>query len=348
MKKKTYFLSTITYVLIIGFLLTGCAQKIELKAIKSAKVTDSSIKNIGVSSFKNDFVSQSVQIDSAISNVRVNDKKYFTLVDKKHINKILQEQKLNDSGLVNLINTNISNGLSQIETLVVGAVIVDDLSTSFFKESRTDYDRCIKTYTSKGKTYCEQYRKYNVSCQSNKYNIKTKIKLIKVNDAKIIFADTYTASSKYKHCSDDNYTLPNQKTENSRLAQTIANKLVKDIAPSYVYFTVTLLDDIDVNLTEKQEILFENALEMIEYKRINKANQFLVDLNKQLNSKSYVVLYNLAITEESLGNIEKAYVLLKLAEDISLKTEGIVEEIVMYIYEIENNLSEKIKVKKQL
>ena len=335
-------------ILTIMFLFIGCSQKVQIKALKAAKITNKSIKNIAVLSFRNDEISQSIQINSAISNVNVNNKKYFTLVDKKDIDKILKEQKLNDSGLVNIFKNSSSNGLSQIETLVMGEVMVDDMTRTFFQESRTDYNRCIKTYKSKGEEYCSKYRKYKVPCQANTYNVKTEVKLIQVNNGKTIFTNTYAKSSKYKHCSDDAYTLPNKTTENNRLAYNIAHDLVKDIAPSYVYFSITLLEDIDIDLTNTQEILFENALEMIQYKRINKANKMLLELNKQLASRSYVVLYNLAITEESLGNITRAYEFLKEAEDVSLQSQGVVEEIIIYVKKIEQNLSEKRKVNKQL
>jgi len=348
MLKNKNFLKNYITIMMISLIFTGCAQKVQIKAIKSAKITNNSIKNIGVASFENDNISQSIQVNSAISNVQINNKKYFNLVDKKNIDLILNEQKLNDSGLVNLIHNTQTNGLSQIETLVVGKVLLNNLTKSYFYENRTDYETCVKTYTSKGKTYCEQYRRFNISCQANKYTVKTKIKLIQVNNAEILFADTYDVSSRHKHCSDDTHILPTRKIENTKLAKIIANQLIKDIAPSYVYFSIELLDDVDIDMTDKQETLFENALEMIKYKRIQKANQMLHNLNTQLKSKSYVVLYNLALTEESLGDINQAYQFLKKAEDISLKTDGIIEEIVIYMKKMQENLSEKSNANKQL
>ena len=341
-------MKNIICIITIMFLFIGCSQKVQIKAVKAAKITNKSIKNIGVLSFRNDKISQSIQINSAISNVKINNKKYFTLVDKNDIDSILEEQKLNDSGLVNSIKNSSINGLSQIQTLVMGEVIANDMTSSIFQELRTDYDTCLKTYQSKGNTYCSKYKKYKVACQSNTYDVKTNIKLIQVNNGKTIFSNTYAKTSHYKHCSDDSYTLPNKTTENSRLAYEIADDLVKDIAPSYIYFSITLLEDIDIDLTDKQEVLFQNSLEMIEYKRINKANKMLSKLNRELHSKSYVVLYNLAITEEILGNIKQAYEFLKQAEDISLESEGVVEEIVLYMKKTEQNLSEKRKVNKQL
>lgn len=331
-----------------SLLLGGCSQKITIKAIKSAKVTDSSIKNIGVAPFENDNIAQSSQIDSAISNVKLKGKKYFNLIDRKNIDKVMSEKKLNDSGLVDLIKDDSSTGLVQMETLLTGKVNVSDISSSSFQEERTDYNTCIQSYVRKGERYCSKYRKYNVSCKANIYNVKTKVKLIKVSDSTTIFTQTYLASRKYKHCTDDKEVLPTKKDANTKLAQEIANKLIVDIAPSYIYFTVKLLDDLDIDVTSKQEAKFEIALKMIDLKRIQKAHDILDKLNNQLKSKSYIVLYNLSITEESLGDVKRAYKLIQKAENISLETEGVVEEIAIAMSRIKKNLAEKNKADKQL
>ena len=347
MKEERLKLLTVSTVLLV-MLFGGCAQKTTVKAIKAAKVTDSSIKNIGVVPFENDDISQSSQIDSSISNVEIKGKKYFTLVDRDNLTKVMGEKKLNDSGLVDLIKENSTKGLAQMETLVVGNININNISSSTFKEQRTDYDTCIQTYTYKGKTYCKKYRKYNVNCKANIHNVKTKVKLIKISDSKTIFTDTYDASAKYKHCEDDSRVLPSKQEANSKLAGVIADKLIKDIAPSYIYFRVTLLDDLDVELTDAQEKIFENSLDMIKHQRIEKANKMLSKLNEQLNSSSYVVLYNLSVTEESLGNIQKALELLTKSEELALEKEGVIEEITVAVTRMKNNLKEQLKVNKQL
>lgn len=101
-------MQNISKILIGGILLiffgSGCAQKIQLKAIKSAEISDGAIKNIGVLPFANDTISQSVKIDSALNHATINGEKYFNVIDRVHLEKIMVEKKLNDSGLVDLIN----------------------------------------------------------------------------------------------------------------------------------------------------------------------------------------------------------------------------------------------------
>lgn len=335
---------TFSIIIIIALFINGCSQKTQIKAIKSGKILDNNIKYIGVSNFKNDNVSQSSQIDSAISSVSINGKKYFNLVDRKNIKKVMSEKRLNDSGLVDLVNSNSSTGLTQMKSLVTGDININSISTLKFQEERTDFTTCIESYKKKGKTYCKKYKKYQVNCQTNQYNLQTKIKIIKIEYSSTLFAKTYKTKSNYTHCSDDKNILPNKRTENTRLAGIIANKLILDIAPSYIYFNVTLLDDVDIELNDKQKHIFKNALTMIKQKRIKKANQMLSKLNNQLNQKSFVVLYDLAITYESLGDIQKAYQLLEKAENISLESGDMIEEISIAIKRVKKNIVEKQKV----
>jgi len=335
-------------IILISLFISGCSQKTQIKAIKSGKVLDNDIKYIGVSTFKNDNISQSSQIDSAISGVSIQGKKYFNLVDRKNIKKVMSEKSLNDSGLVNLVNNNSTIGLKQMKALVTGDINLNSISSLKFKEERTDFDTCIKTYEKKGKTYCKEYKKYKVNCQSNQYDLQTKVKIIKIEDSSTLFAKTYKESSKHKHCSDDKNILPTKKSENSRLAGVIANRFILDIAPSYRYFNVVLLDDLDIDVTTRQENIFENSLKMIKYKRVKKANEMLLKLNNEVGEKSFVILYNLAIMQESLGNIQKAYQLLEKAENISLEKGDIIEEVSIAIKRVQNNLIEKEKVLKQM
>ncbi|MFA9374340.1 MAG: hypothetical protein ACERKK_09285 [Poseidonibacter sp.] len=338
--------------ILVSFLLlifiTGCAQKTQIRAIKAAQVTDKAIKNIGVLPFKSDYIAQSSQIDSTIANVKINDKNYFNLIDRNNISRIMEEKKLNDSGLVKLIKGNRTEGLAQIETLVTGKVNVSDVATSNYLEGRTDYDTCVRTaYTKKGDAYCAKYRTYNVKCKANTYSVNTKVKLIKVSNSKTIFTKNYSASNKIKKCIDQNIVLPTKRDQNTKLAGYIATQLVKDIAPSYVYFTAELMDEPDIDYTDIQKGLLKTSLVLIENKRLEKAEKLLKKLNKLTNFKSYVALYNYGIVNEALGNVEEALNLFKKAEDISLMTK-VEENIAIAIIRAEKNLIELQKSKKQL
>ncbi len=344
MRKKSFIL----YGVVLALLFAGCAQKTQIKAIKAAKVSDSAIKNIGVMPFANDSVSQSAQIDAAIAGVEIDGSKYFNLVDRENIKKVMEEKKLNESGLVDLVSDDSDMGLMQIQTLVSGRVNASSMATSRYLETRTDYSTCVRSKKTKsGKTVCSQYRKYRVHCQANNYSVSTQVKLVKVSNSSTLFAKTYTASSKKTRCDDSSKVLPTKSQQNTALAGDIAKQVLRDIAPSYVYFSVTLLEDPDLDYSDAQEILLENALELIEQKRVEKARELLQKLNNSLGGQSYVALYNLAVTEEALGHVEEAYHLLQQAEDIALQT-ALVEEISVALERTKRNLNEQRKAQKQL
>ncbi len=327
----------------------GCAQKIQLKALKSAEISDGAIKDIAVLSFTNDTVSQSIKINSALQNLTINGEKYFNVVDRVNLEKIMVEKKLNDSGLVDLIHNDANIGLKEIQTIATGEIALNTVQQSNYLEERTDYQTCTETATDKkGNSYCKKYRKYNMACVVNLYSLTTNVKFIKVADSKIIFARSFSKNSKASHCADDNNVLPSKEAVNTNLANEIADNLIKIIAPSYVYFTVTLLDDEDVDLSREQSKTFQTALKLLKIERIDKANEILKQLNGALKNKSYVVLYNLGVTEEALGSIYEAYELYKKAENIAIEKNEVIEELSTAIRRVKQNITEFEKTNKQL
>ncbi len=333
----------------VVFFSTGCAQKVQVKAIKSAEIYDGAIKNIAVLPFLNDTISQSAKIDSVLENHTIDGEKYFNVIDRVHLEKIIAEKKLNDSGLVDLINNDGSSGLKEIQTLVTGEIALNDLQHSTYLEERIDYDTCIEKATDKkGNSYCKNYRKYNMVCVANLYSLTTNLKFIKVADSKIIFAKSFSKNSKETHCADDNKVLPSKESVNTKLASEIANNLITIIAPSYVYFSVTILDDEDVDFEKDQSKQFKVALELIKNDRISKANEILKGLSNSLQNKSYTILYDLALTEEALGNIYQAYELYTNAENIALKNGEVIEEISMALKRVQQNIKEYEQAQKQI
>lgn len=340
--KNIFYLS----LFFLTILISGCSTKIQVKALVPGSVNDKSIKNIAVLDFKNDHIGQSRQIESAISNLTINDKKYFNLIDREYLNKIIKENKLNLTGLINAKNN--FEGLKEVESLVTGSIEVSDLSKSHYLAKRTDYSSCVsyKTY-SNGKRYCSKYRTYNVSCQRNLYTLETKVKVIKVIDSSALFTKTYLEKQTYDHCVDDDYVLPSLDSVNSNLAAVVASRFIRDIAPHYVYYQVTLLDDEDIDYNSQQSKMLKNSIILIKDGRIDKANEILTQLNNSLHSRSYVALYDLAVTEEALGNLQKAYNLYQKAEDITLLNSP-VDEVSNAVQRVKIQLQKQKKAKAQL
>jgi tetratricopeptide (TPR) repeat protein len=327
-------------------LISGCSTKVTVKGISPGQVNDSTIKNITILDFKNDNISQAREIESALSNLTVEGEKYFNVINREHLNEVIKENSLNSSGIVN--SSNDFEGLEEAESFLTGSVEISDVSKVFYREYRTDYSSCVLYAKNKdGKEYCKEYRRYTVRCQKNLYTLNTKVKIIKVKNSTTLFSKNYLKRKRLKSCYDDPNDLPSVEVVNSELARLIANDVITDIAPHYVYYRVVLLDDEDIKYSEKESNMLQNSLELIKNKRIEKANELLKRLNNSLNAKSYVALYNLGVTEEALGNLQKAYDLYEKAENITLLSSS-VDEVSNAVQRIKIELQKQKKAKAQI
>lgn len=344
--KNAKIIASIIFNAII-FSFTGCAQKVQVKAIQAGAVSDPAIKDIAVVPFENDNVSQGEQINSALSKVVIGEKPFFNVLDKKNLKTIMEEKKLNDSGLVDLIHQDkASTGLKEIRTLVTGEVTVDDLSISNYKSERTDYNSCIESAVKDGKSFCVKYRKYTIDCVSNLYSLSTNVKFIRVADSKEIFSNTFSRNQKQSKCLDQSNVLPSKREVNTKQAKDIANEIAKVVAPSYFTFFVDILDDEDVKFTSEQSKQLEVAIEILKANRFEKAKELFISLNNIVSSST--VKYNLGVTFEALGELYEAKELYKEAEDISLRKGKVLKEINESIFRVAKNIEEYEKAHKQI
>lgn len=339
-----YFKYLITLLFVL--LYSSCASKTTIKSLKSGKIIDSDIKNITISNFLNDNIGQKNIINDKISNLVIEGKNYFTIINRDNLKEILKEKKLNDSGLVETSDNYEFIPLIQAKTILKGKIDNLSKSTSHYSETRTNYDRCISYYKDKnGKSYCDKYAKYSVSCIRANYNLSTSINITKISNSKQIFSKTYYSNMAKNHCSDDYNSLLSKHEAGVIMASNIANQLIKDIAPSYVYYDVELFDSADIQYDDKSEDTLELSLKLIKNKRIQKANELLYKLNVYTKYKSYVSLYNYAITLESLGEYDKALSFYKRADDIYIQNEKeISEEINSAIIRVKEAIIENKKL----
>jgi tetratricopeptide (TPR) repeat protein len=300
--------------ILLGFIFSGCSQKVTVKSIKAPKVFDADIKQIKLKKLKYDDIGQTNFIYSKLSNLIFDNKKYFTVVYENDLNTVLKEQRLKDSGIIN--SDDVFEGFQDVKSTLEGKVSKSKSSRSYL-ESRTNYDKCVKYKIKDKKKICVQYYKYNINCVRYDFALSTFIKVLKLSNGKTIFSNTYSQKRDFSVCKDSYYQKKDDLTVYSQLASNISSSIIKDLAPFYKNSQVTILDDLDIDLDSKDEETFEASLQLIENSRIDKANILLQRLNQKLNSKSYVVLYNLAITYEALGDTNLAYKLLKKADVLS-------------------------------
>lgn len=329
-------------ILFIVLFFTACASKITVKSLHSSKFSNPNIKQLSVLNFKNDSVGQASSIESLLSNLKIENKPYFTLVQRENLDLILNEKKLNDSALIEIDDLSNLRGLTEVKTFLFGEVLNSTLYQKVYYKTETNYQQCLEYNKNK---QCIRFPLQYTRCQTNDYSVQTQIKLVEIVTSDIIFSQTYTQSDSITYCNMNSNYFPSKQEHNAYLAQLIAQDILKDIAPHYVTFRVTLLEDLDIDASNEIEQQFENSLTLLSQGRFEKAKELLENLNTQIKGQSYAILYNLALCYEALNEIQQANHLYQQAENVSLKKE-IVEEISQAIVRTSKNIEEYEKVNK--
>lgn len=231
-------------------------------------------------------------------------------------------------------------GLTQVKAFLTGEVLHSRVQRRHYNKIVNNYNRCAQYNKDKE---CIRYSKIFMHCQTNTYSVLTQIKLTEVESAHVIFSERYLEEETQSACGSQRSLLDDKQTKNSALAQKVAQRVLKDIAPSYMTFSVTLLEDLDKELTTSQENRFSNALKMLENSHYKKAQELLMQLHYEV-SQSFVILYNLGVTFEALNNLNEALKLYIQAEKLAIEKE-LPEEISEAILRIKHNQNERNKVK---
>ncbi len=332
MRKNVLFFLTILFVLF----LTGCAQKVNIRALEPAQIDRAALtKKIAVSDFNRDAVGLSRKIEAKLAKFKIDNKKYFTVVSRNDFNKIIQEQKIQNSGLVD------SKTVVDIGNLIGAQAIISGNVAKVTSQDTRFYEKRIRCADKK----CKKYTYYNVRCIKRVVGLSAEIRMVDVAQGDIIYADTSHKNATYKHCSDDSRPLPSKEMVAQRLADSIANDFVYKLTPHYRNFRVALLQEGDLDYNDKQEELLEVSLEYIEQGRFDKAEKFLIDLIDSTNSQSYVAFYNLGVVKEAEGNYNEAKEYYEYADNLMLKP---VKEINEAVVRINSMIQKREKTDAQL
>lgn len=327
---------------LVSILFLGCSSKqVTIKAQMPAKVDALTKKRaIAVVPFKNDNVNFTGRLETKLANVRVNGKPYFKVINRDKIGDVLKELRFQSSDLV-------GNKAAQFGKLAGAQVII----TGNLKTSKSD-DRYEKptevcaAFSKKGR--CLYYKTVYVSCKTSNVALNISINAIDVNTARVV--DAFNISKNYKadSCKDSNFKSAQEAL--NELADEAADEYVRRVAPHYIWLNVELIDKVEsVDLTDRQEKMFDNALTYIEHGRLDKAEYILKKLNEETNEKSYEIAYDLGIVEEALGKFDEAKAAYELADKIIIDNAYEPNELVDKAIERINILiAKREKLKKQL
>lgn len=313
---------------LLGLLLSGCAQKITVKALQPAEFDRAaSVKTVGVAPFAKDDVGLGPKIETRLANHRLKPgQPYFTVVSRADLDRVLAEQSFQHSGLA---DDGAVAGLGRLvgaQALVSGIVTAASVIDTSYTENRT---RCVET-DKKGK--CLKSERYNVSCIKRSFSLSAQARMVAVEQGDLIAAKNLYQSSVWTHCEDGGGNgLPARKEGLDRLADQAAAEFVAAITPRYVTFQVELIDKLDVKLPAEYERRFDSALAFIKQDRLDRGGELLADLMDAARGKSAAVAYNLGVVREAEGVYAEAKKLYMHADRQSDKPVKVIGEAIKRI-----------------
>jgi len=318
--------------LLFLFLITGCSsKKLTIKSLHPSKIPNEKIYSVYVEDFVNDDIYQSLKIQSKLTN---------KLIDGKNVFRV-------------------TNNFQNVDAIIQGTTS-STLNYSTYYQEEIDYKRC-RYYrhenNKKGKRTkkCVEYFVRLIPCENREYNVETNLRLLKQNTNEILFAKTYNKSRNIRQCFRYHYypyhIIPRDKREiNTKLAALIADEFIDDISPHYEYWDVYIIEELDKNslsFTDDQEERFEKAVELLENRHLDIAKIEFEKLNTEFQSKSFEVIYNLALINEAYNKLENARNLYIMAKTLTTNIDYL--DLIKYAINRTNmNLEEKIKAKSQL
>ncbi|OQX58337.1 MAG: hypothetical protein B5M52_05645 [Helicobacteraceae bacterium 4484_230] len=337
--QNTYRKRPMKYILlssILIYLLGGCSTTVNIKALQPAEVDRAAFtKKIAVTPFQNDQVGLSSKIEARVASKKVDGKNYFTTISRRDIRKIIEEQKLQNSGLLDESTAVRLGKLLGAQAMISGNVTTASFSDTHYQATRTKCSdkKCKTTY------------EYNVPCTKRVVTLASQVRMVDVEKGDIIFADLLHRSRNWSHCSDDSSTIPSSAQALDLLSTELANAFAYKLTPHYVDYSVTLLDEPDLEYTDDQKKALENALVYIERSRYDKAERILSRLLEESMDQSYVAAYNLGVVKEVQGEYEESKSLYELADRLTHKP---VEEIDTAMLRIRRSIEQREQAKRQI
>lgn len=145
----------------IALLMSGCAQKVRIKALNPAEVGQmASKKKVAINSFKNDRHGLSGKVEAQLANHKLDKKRYFTMVSRKALGDVIAEQKLQSSELMDEATSTRIGKLVGAQAIINGEISSSSATEGSYREARK---KCLRYVKNKG---CVQYKHYTVTCKT--------------------------------------------------------------------------------------------------------------------------------------------------------------------------------------
>jgi curli biogenesis system outer membrane secretion channel CsgG len=322
----------------VAWLVSGCSQKVQIKALNPAEVGEmSNKKHIAVSHFRNDYVGLSGKIESQLAKNKLDGKNYFTVLSRKDMDLVLKEQKLQSSELLDEKTSARVGKLIGAQAIINGEVTASGEADYYYDDRK----ECVKYIKDSG---CVKWHYYKVRCDTMQATVAANLNIVNIETGSLIYGDTLSRNYSADSCRVGRILSKDQAI--NQLASNIADDFVYKLTPNYVYFSVVLLEDIELDaVTDEQEEQFENSLLYIKAGRMDRADEILSKLMDEFDGKSYVVAYTYGVVKEAGGQLDEAKQLYEIADRETPKP---VEEVNRAVMRINRYIDKRDEAKRQI
>lgn len=320
--------------------LSGCATKLDMRALVPAKVGDAKVKRIMVASFDEEQarvkLNLASRIETNLASYKLDGKNYFTVINRSNLSDVIEEQKIQSVGLVE--DAIELGSLVGAQALVTGSVDKSRYFVSYFRE-----DRLKKVCDRKGKNCREVIRP--VSCSKINLELVAQVKVIDIETSALVTAIPYSYDKSWTECEDNAESFVSPSSELSKMADSLARDVITHLAPSYTFYSVEVYKKSDIKLTSVLKNKFKNSLSLIEANSLSQAEAILRELDLELNSASYAVAYNLGVVLENQSKYAAARAAYLQADKIAQGSEKLINQAVQ---RINRRLAQQDSLVKQL
>ncbi|WP_456451531.1 CsgG/HfaB family protein, partial [Hydrogenimonas sp.] len=272
--------------------LAGCTRTVTVTALRPAAVEEAGkTRQLAVYTLKNDTVGLTEKIEADASAVRVEGEPWFQVTSRSDMARLFEEMRLQESGLAQESRALKAGELLGATAIVTGAVTTAEVGDDHYTAERYE---CLDKK-------CKQMRKYRIACTRRTATLAAQVKVVDVERGTVLYGDTFKRTRSWNHCRDRSGGLPTRGEALEGLADAVASDFVARLTPGYERFSVELMDDPDIEYTDHEERLLENALAYVDHGRFDRAKALLGELLRRTGERSVTAAYDLGVLEEATG-----------------------------------------------
>lgn len=226
--------------------------------------------------------------------------------------------------------------------IYTGIVTQANVNQTNWTEGRTE----CTSYEASKKFFkkCLSQRNYNVQCAKRIASFEFTPKLTEVETGRVVYANKVFGTAVSKACEDNATPIASEFDLLQTAKQEAVNKFKAEIAPSYITFSILLMESAEGIASTEAEKKFRSGLDYAKNSRLDRACELWGEA-RVASPNSPSLLYSLGICAEVTGEPEAAIDLYRKADRLLNRPDG---KITTAIARCANAVQSRQKLKDQI